>query len=160
MQTSVGGDEPSLCSWTITSSRENGSCGFNMQLMVHLITCSSLHFHLTVSLHSLLLSLVSTPVWPYWFAPTRAPDSLAFSYLFAQLMCNTALTHCPDNEVETSCTGWMKSTAILFQLLCSRESGHVTRLAKQHISTLPCHTNTRDRYGQIINSPFISINKK
>lgn len=144
MQTSVVGDEPSLCSWTIISSRENSSWGFNMQLMAHLIAYSSLHFRLAVSpLCSLSPALIGfSPRLTLSIWPNLSSRSLAFSYLFAELICNTALTHRPDNEVETSCNSWMKSTAIVFQLFRGRESGHVTGLAKQNTSGLPGDTNT------------------
>lgn len=59
--------------------------------------------------------------------PNRSSCSLAFPYLFAQLICNPALTHCPDNEVETNWNGWMKRLAIVFQLLCSREVSMVSQ---------------------------------
>ena len=79
MQTSVVRDEPSVCSWTIIPTRENGSCGLNMQLMAHLITKP---LSTSVLLFSTPLLFVSVLVWPYRFVPTPGSPPLARLFSF------------------------------------------------------------------------------
>lgn len=124
---------------------ENGSCGFNMQLMAHLITYSSLHFRLAV-FSPLSPALVGFhPHLTLLICPNPSSRTPAFSYLFAQLICNTALTYRLDNEVETSCNGWMKSMAIVFQLLCSRGRGGRKVSRAKYFQTIRPHKHRNYR---------------
>lgn len=96
LQTSDRGNRPTLGSWTFISSEGNSSCGFNMQLMAHLITWNSFHFCAAVALCSLPLSWLHSclTLCQLIYAKPSSFSHCLFSFANC-LISNTALNHFP-----------------------------------------------------------------